>query len=57
MILVQFELVKKAFIAEDGSKRDYYVLVHKLADGTDLEVTLKGDKAKLLIMSYNLSKK
>lgn len=54
---LQFELVKKAFTTESGEKRDYYVLVYKLADGTDLEVTLKGDKAKLLIMSYNLTNK
>ena len=56
-MLFQFELIKKAFIADDGSKKDYFVLVSKLADGSDLEVSLKGDKAKLLIMSYNLSKK
>ncbi len=53
----QFELIKKAFIASDGSKKDYFALVSKLADGSDLEVTLKGEKARLLIMSYNLSKK
>lgn len=54
---LEFELIKKHFITESGEKRDYYVLIYKLADGTDLEVTLKGDKAKLLIMSYNLTHK
>ena len=56
-MILEFELKKKHFITNDGEQRDYYVLVYKLADGTDLEVTLKGDKAKLLIMSYNLTKK
>lgn len=51
------QLVKKSFTTENGNKQDYYVLVFDLADSSTLEVTLKSDKAKLLIMSYNLNKK
>lgn len=51
------ELCKKTFTANDGQVREYYVLVFKLADGSTLEQSVKGDKAKLLIMSYNLTNK
>lgn len=53
---LECKLVKKTFNTDDGQNREYYALVFELADGTSLDVTLKGDKAKLLVMSYNLSK-
>lgn len=52
------KLVKKTFSAKDtGEIKEYYALVFDLADGSKIEQTLKSDKAKLLIMSYNLAKK
>ncbi|MBO5375319.1 MAG: hypothetical protein J6A52_00540 [Bacilli bacterium] len=52
------KLVKKTFNAKDtGEVREYYSLVFNLADGSTIEQTVKSDKAKILIMSYNLSKK
>ena len=52
------KLFEKTFNTPEGEPRKYYVLEFKLADGSPLEVTLKGDKAKLLIMSHNfISKK
>lgn len=50
------KLVKKTFTADDGSARDYFVLQFKLIDGSTLDVSLKGDKAKLLVLSANLDK-
>ncbi len=49
------KLEKKSFTTDDGQKRDYYVLAYPLADGSLLEIPVKGDKAKLLILSINLS--
>ena len=49
------KLVKKTFKADDGSSRDYYVLEFILVDGSTLDITLKSDKAKILLMSNNLS--
>lgn len=48
------KLVKKTFKTDDGKEQEYYVLLFDLADDSSLEVSLKSDKAKLLIMSYNL---
>lgn len=54
---LECKLVRKTFIDKDTNEpREYFVLVFELADGTSLDVTLKGDKAKLLQMSYSLSK-
>lgn len=50
------KLVKKAFTTKEGISQDYYVFEFLLADGSTLDVPLKSDKAKLLIMSYNLTK-
>lgn len=50
------KLVKKAFTTKEGASQEYYVFVFDLCDGTTLDVPIKSDKAKLLIMSYNLTK-
>lgn len=49
------KLEKRNFTTEDGQKRDYYVLSHPLADGSNLEISVKGDKARLLILSAQIS--
>lgn len=50
-------LIEKTFNTPDGENRKYYVLKFTLADGSNLEVSVKGDKAKLLIMSHNFVSK
>lgn len=48
---VEFELLEKKFTTEDGREIKYYVLARQLVDKTTLEIPVKGDKSKLLIMS------
>lgn len=48
---VEFELQEKKFTNDDGKEVKYYVLVRKLIDNTTLEIPVKGDKSKLLLMS------
>lgn len=48
---VEFELLEKKFTTEDGREVNYYVLSRTLVDKTTLEIPIKGDKSKLLIMS------
>ena len=48
---VEFELQEKKFTNNDGKEVKYYVLVRKLIDNTTLEIPVKGDKSKLLLMS------
>ena len=45
------KLLEKTFKDADGQSHAYYVLSFDLADGSNLEVSLKGDKAKLLKLS------
>lgn len=49
------KLIEKVFKDNEGQSHTYYVLSFTLADGSDLEVSIKGDKAKLLKLSYNLN--
>lgn len=49
------KLVEKTFTDKDGNQRSYYALVFKLADDTSLDITVKGDKAKLLKLSNNIN--
>ena len=51
------KLIEKSFIDSDGLSHAYYVLSFKLADGSDLEISIKGDKAMLLKLSNSLSEK
>lgn len=56
------KLVKKNFTDSDGYKREYYVLSIPLFsyDGTqeeNIEITIKSDKAKLILMSEILKLK
>lgn len=47
---VEFE-IKKLTTEIDGKKIEYYVLERTLINGETMRVTIKGDKAKLLLMS------
>lgn len=53
---VEFELSEKKFTTEDGREIKYYVLTRKLVDNTTLEIPVKGDKSKLLLMSLVVEK-
>lgn len=50
---VEFELGKKKINVE-GKDIEYYVLKRELINGDKIEVSLKGDKAKLLLMSLHI---
>lgn len=45
------KLIEKAFTDKDGLSRNYFVLQFTLSDGSTLDVTLKGDKARILKLS------
>lgn len=45
------KLVKKTFTAENGEIRDYHVLEFPISNDETLEVTIKKDKAQLLLLS------
>ena len=51
------KLVKKNFTDSDGHKREYYVLSIPLTEEENIEITIKGDKAKLILMSESLKLK
>ena len=54
---VEFELLEKKFTKEDGTEIKYYVLRRTLVDNTTLEIPVKGDKSKLLLMSLVIENK
>ena len=54
---VEFDLVEKSFTSEVGKTINYYVLQRKLIDGNMLELPIKGDKSKLLLMSLTVENK
>lgn len=54
---INFELKGKTFKKDDGSEIKYYVLCRTLIDNSILEIPIKSEKARLLIMSYNLENK
>lgn len=51
------ELIEKSFKDAEGQNHAYSVLSFELADGSNLEISVKGDKAKLLKLSNNLNDK
>ena len=54
---VEMELEKKNFKREDGQEIEYYVLKRKLVDNTYLEIPVKSDKAKLMVLSLSIEQK
>lgn len=52
---VELKLLEKTFTTEDGKNLPYYTLSYDLVDGSTLEVPIKGDKAKLLLLSLKVS--
>lgn len=53
---IEFELQEKKFRKENGDEIKYYVLKKKLVDNSILEIPVKGDKCKLLLMSLIIEK-
>ena len=51
------KLIEKTFKDDDDKIHSYYVLAFKLSDGSDLEITVKSDKARLLKLSEKISDK
>lgn len=49
------KLVKKTFTAENGEVRDYYVLQFIIDSDETLEITIKKDKAQLLLLSQKVN--
>lgn len=49
------KLLEKTFKDDQGLNHSYYVLSFDLADDSTLEITIKGDKAKLLKLSNNVN--
>ena len=47
------KLVKKTFTTKDNETREYYVLQFNILKDEVLEITIKSDKAKLLMLSQN----
>ena len=45
------KLVKKTFTTKEGEVREYYVLQFDILGSEKLEITIKSDKAKLLLLS------
>lgn len=50
------KLCKKEFTTETGEVREYYVLSIPLYGNETIEISLKGDKAKLILMSESLKR-
>lgn len=53
---LECKLIEKSFKDADGNIHAYYVLSFELADGSNLEISVKGDKAKLLKLSNSIDK-
>lgn len=51
---IEFELQEKKFTNNDGKEVKYYILKRTLVDNTTLEIPVKGDKSKLLLMSLSV---
>lgn len=50
------KLIKKQFVNENGEPIEYYVVTFDLVNGDKLDVKLKNDKAKLLLLSQSIEK-
>lgn len=51
---VTFTIQEKKFKNDNGETLTYYVLSRNLFDGSVLEIPIKGDKCKLLLLSLSV---
>ena len=49
------KLVKKTFTAENGEVREYHVLEFPITEGETLDITIKKEKAQILLLSQTVS--
>lgn len=54
---VEFTVAEKIFTSDKGEAIKYYVLSRKLVNGEVFELPIKGDKAKLLLLSLAVESK
>lgn len=54
---VEFTIVEKNFTSDKGEVIKYNVLSRQLANGEVFEIPIKGDKAKLLLLSLAVESK
>lgn len=54
---LECKLAKRDFTTDDGNKREYYVIQFELFDGQVVDIPIKGDKAKLLILDQAIQRK
>lgn len=52
---LECKLLEKSFTDAVGQSHAYYVLAFRLVDDSILEISVKGDKAKLLKLSNNVN--
>lgn len=52
---ISLKLLERSFTIDNGEVKKYFVLNYKLVDGSDLDLPVKGDKAKLLLLSLKIS--
>lgn len=50
------KLIKKEFTTDNGEVREYYVISIPLYGNETIEISLKGDKAKLILMSETMKR-
>lgn len=53
---IECKLSKKNFTTQDNQVREYYVLVVPIYGNEEIEIPIKGDKAKLIMLSHQLNK-
>ena len=49
------KLVKKTFTTENGEVRDYHVLEFPITNDENMEITIKKEKAQLLLLSQKVN--
>ena len=52
---LECKLIKKTFKDKDNETHEYYVLSFNLGQDETLDITIKGDKARLLLLSSKLN--
>lgn len=53
---IESKLVKKSFTTPENQVREYYVIVVQIYGGEEVEIPVKSDKAKLILLSHQLGK-
>lgn len=54
---VEFILKEKKFVNTNNQEITYYILERQLVDGSKIEVPIKSDKCRLLLLSLKIENK